>query len=83
MEFSHLLGEHHTGANHPWLGIGAVDDHIIALGFVFLMTIPVIRPRQYLRLRLRQLTPDEMGEEPDELDLAEIEHDPEESHRRL
>ena len=66
------------------LGIGAVDDHIIALGFVFPDDDPSdTRPRQYLRLRLRQLTPDEMGEEPDELDLAEIEHDPEESHRRL
>ena len=66
------------------LGIGAVDDHIIALGFVFPDDDPGdTRPRQYLRLRLRQLTPDEMGEEPDELDLAEIEHDPEESHRRL
>ena len=66
------------------LGPDAVDDHIIALGFVFPDEDPGdTRPRQYLKLRLPQLTPDEMGEEPDELDLAEIESDPEERCRRL
>ena len=69
---------------------------LIALVVVHLLWLPaapgnvlaaivstVFEPYRVLRLRLRQLTPDEMGEEPDELDLAEIEHDPEESHRRL
>ena len=56
----------------------AVDDHIIALGFVFPDENPSdTRPKKYLRLRLPELTPDELGEEPDDEDLAEIEVDPE------
>ena len=61
----------------------AVDDHIIALGFVFPDENPSdTRPKKYLRLRLRELNPEELGEEPDDQDLAEIEVDPEDRRPR-
>lgn len=61
----------------------AVDDHIIALGFVFPDESPGdTRPKKYLRLRLPQLNPDELGEEPDDEDLPEIEVDPEDRRPR-
>ena len=56
----------------------AVNDHIIALGFVFPDENPSdTRPRKYLRLRLPELNPEELGEEPDDQDLVDIEVDPE------
>ena len=65
------------------LGVDAVDDHIIALGFVFPDENPSdTRPKKYLRLRLRELNPEELGEEPDDQDLAEIEVDPEDRRPR-
>lgn len=61
----------------------AVDDHIIALGFVFPDENPGdTRPKKYLRLQLPQLNPDELGEEPDDQDFAEIEVDPEDRRPR-
>ena len=60
-----------------------VDDHIIALGFVFPDENPSdARPKKYLRLRLPDLNPEEFGEEPDDQDLAEIEVDPEDRRPR-
>ena len=61
----------------------AVDDHIIALGFVFPDENPSdTRPKKYLRLRLPALNPEELGEEPDDQDLADIEVDPEDRRPR-
>ena len=65
------------------LGDDAVDNHIIALGFVFPDENPAdTRPKKYFRLQLPQLSPDELGEEPDDEDLAEIENDPEDYRPR-
>jgi len=52
------------------LGEGdVVDDHIIALGFVFPDEDPNdVRPKKYLRLRLPGLSADQMDEEPDDQD---------------
>lgn len=61
----------------------AVDDHIIALGFVFPDENPGdTRPKKYYRLRLPQLNLDDLGEEADDQDLAEIEVDPEDRRPR-
>lgn len=59
-----------------------VDDHIIALGVVFPDEDPGdVRPKKYLRLRLPGLTPDQMGEEPDDQDLEALESDLENRRR--
>lgn len=61
----------------------AVDDHIIALGFVFPDEQPGdTRPRKYLRLRLPDLNPEELGEEPDDEDYGDTEVDPEDRRPR-
>ena len=61
----------------------AVDDHIIALGFVFPdENSSDTRPKNYLRLRIAELNPEELGEEPDDQDLADIEVDPEDRRPR-
>jgi hypothetical protein len=54
------------------LGEGdVVNDHIIALGFVFPDEDPNdLRPKKYLRLRLPGLRADKMGEEPDDQDTG-------------
>lgn len=65
------------------LGVDAVDDHIIALGFVFPDEQPGdTRPRKYLRLRLPDLNPEELGEEPDDEDYGDTEVDPEDRRPR-